>query len=127
LRLTLARRGWRDAPPSGGRAAGDGRCRCLLRWRSRDQGSARSGHRRTARDLRAPHRGGQKGRHPMSDRLADLLNWMVRDENEHLEFKEAKSQFNFEKLINYCCALANERGGRLVLGVNDKRPRRVVG
>jgi ATP-dependent DNA helicase RecG len=31
------------------------------------------------------------------------------------------------KLFRYCVALANEGGGRLILGVTDKRPRRVVG
>ncbi len=51
----------------------------------------------------------------------------VRSENEHIEFKEAKNNFHFEKLVNYCVALANEGGGRIVLGVTDKPPRRVVG
>lgn len=48
-------------------------------------------------------------------------------ETEHLEFKEAKTSFDAEKLVKYCAALANEGGGHLVLGVTDKRPRRVVG
>ena len=48
-------------------------------------------------------------------------------EAERLEFKEAKNNFDFEKLLKYCIALANEGGGVLVLGVSDKRPRRVVG
>lgn len=48
-------------------------------------------------------------------------------EDEHLEFKEAKDHFDFEKLVKYCAALANEGGGRIVLGVTDKRPRSVVG
>jgi len=30
-------------------------------------------------------------------------------------------------VVRYCAALANERGGRLVLGVSDRRPRVVVG
>lgn len=51
----------------------------------------------------------------------------VRSESEHVEFKEAKNKFDFEKLVNYCVALANEGGGRMVLGVTDKRPRKVVG
>ncbi len=51
----------------------------------------------------------------------------VRSENEHIEFKEAKNSFHFEKLVDYCVALANEGGGRMVLGVTDKRPRKVVG
>lgn len=48
-------------------------------------------------------------------------------EGEHLEFKEARNQFKFEELAKYLCAIANEGGGRVVLGVSDKRPRRVVG
>ncbi len=49
------------------------------------------------------------------------------EENEHIEFKEAKRNFHFDKLVEYCVALANEGGGRIVLGVSDRPPRRVVG
>lgn len=59
--------------------------------------------------------------------LDDLNAWMQGRENEHLEFKEAKNNFHFDKLVKYCVALANEGGGRIVLGVSDKQPRRVVG
>ena len=52
---------------------------------------------------------------------------MLDEEAEHLEFKEAKGDFKFDKLRDYCAAFANEGGGRLVLGVTDRRPRRVVG
>jgi ATP-dependent DNA helicase RecG len=52
---------------------------------------------------------------------------MQNREDEHLEFKEAKQRFDFEKLVKYCAALANEGGGRMILGVTDARPRRVVG
>lgn len=48
-------------------------------------------------------------------------------EDEHVEFKEAKNQFDTTRLFRYCVALANERGGKLVLGVTDQRPRQVVG
>ncbi len=48
-------------------------------------------------------------------------------ENQRLEFKEAKHQFDKKKLYKYCVALANEGGGRLLLGIEDKPPRRVVG
>lgn len=51
----------------------------------------------------------------------------VRSEDEHLEFKEATNNFHFEELVDYCVALANEGGGRLLLGITDKLPRRVVG
>jgi ATP-dependent DNA helicase RecG len=59
------------------------------------------------------------------DRLQEWLN--APSENAHLEFKEAKQRYDFEELVKYCCALANERGGRMILGVTDKRPRQVVG
>jgi ATP-dependent DNA helicase RecG len=56
-----------------------------------------------------------------------LQEWLTASENEHLEFKEAKNNFHFEKLVKYCAALANEGGGSIVLGVTDTRPRQVVG
>ena len=59
--------------------------------------------------------------------LEQLEGWMNDQEDEHLEFKEAKANFHFEKLVKYCAALANEEGGRMILGVTDKRPRHVVG
>jgi len=52
---------------------------------------------------------------------------MDAKEDEHLEFKEAKTRFDFETLVKYCVALANEGGGRMILGVTDKLPRAVVG
>ena len=63
----------------------------------------------------------------MNITLTELQQWMRAPEGEHLEFKEAKQNFHFEKLVKYCAALANEGGGRIVFGVTDKRPRRVVG
>lgn len=51
----------------------------------------------------------------------------VRSEDEHLEFKEAKNNFHFEVLVDYCVALSNEGGGIMMLGITDALPRRVVG
>ena len=60
--------------------------------------------------------------------LETLDRWLLAPvETEHLEFKEAKQQFDVGKLLRYCVALANECGGHIVLGVTDKRPRRIVG
>lgn len=60
--------------------------------------------------------------------LHDIENWLKhRKESGKLEFKEAKSQYDFEKLKKYCVAIANEGGGYFVLGVTDKIPRSVVG
>ena len=63
----------------------------------------------------------------MTVSMQELQTWMNAKEDEHLEFKEAKPGFNFERLLKYCVAFANEGGGRLILGVTDKRPRTVVG
>ncbi len=59
----------------------------------------------------------------------EILNrWLNSPaESEILEFKEAKLQFDSSKLMQYCVAISNERGGHLVLGVSDKKPRQVVG
>jgi ATP-dependent DNA helicase RecG len=48
-------------------------------------------------------------------------------EHQRLEFKEAKNQFDTRKLQKYCVALANEGGGQLLLGIEDKPPRKIVG
>lgn len=48
-------------------------------------------------------------------------------EHQQLEFKEAKNQFDNDKLYRYCVAIANEGGGQLLLGVSDQRPRKIVG
>jgi len=58
------------------------------------------------------------------DQLEKLI---TMKENEHCEYKEARDQFDFKKLILYCVALANEGGGKLFLGVTDKYPRKIVG
>ena len=54
--------------------------------------------------------------------------WRRADsETEKLEFKEAKNQFDFDNLLAYCVAFANERGGVLLLGIANEPPRPVVG
>ena len=60
-------------------------------------------------------------------RIALLEEWMRDKEGENLEFKEAKNRFSFEELGQYCSALANEGGGRIILGITNNRPRKVVG
>lgn len=59
--------------------------------------------------------------------IEQLEELMTSKEGEHLEFKEAKKSFHFNTLVEYCAAMANEGGGKVVLGVTDKRPRSVVG
>lgn len=56
-----------------------------------------------------------------------LLQWLAEPEGQRLEFKEAKGSYSLDKLVNYCVALANEGGGKVILGVTDERPRRIVG
>ena len=63
----------------------------------------------------------------MISTLTELERLLIDREDEHLECKEAKNQYDFKKLVRYCSALANEGGGKIVLGVTDKPPRRVVG
>jgi len=63
----------------------------------------------------------------MKTTLQQLKKWIRLAESEHLEFKQAGRQFDFEKLTRYCVALANEGGGKLILGVKDKPPRQVAG
>jgi len=58
---------------------------------------------------------------------AEFSHFIEASEGARYEFKEAKQRFSFEDLIKYCVALANEGGGKIILGVSDKRPRRVVG
>jgi len=60
----------------------------------------------------------------LPEALQRLMNAM---EGENLEFKEAKQNFQFDKLLKYCAALANEGGGKVILGVTDRRPRQVTG
>ena len=59
-----------------------------------------------------------------AEAIKELLN---AKEGENYEFKEAKASFHFGDAVKYCCALANNGGGKFVLGITDKRPRKVVG
>ncbi len=56
--------------------------------------------------------------------IEELLN---AKEGEHCQFKEAKRRFDSDEAARCCCALANCGGGKLVFGISDKRPRKVVG
>ena len=54
--------------------------------------------------------------------------WLLSPrESGDLEFKRAAKTFDLENLYGYCVAIANERGGKLILGVTDAMPRRIVG
>ena len=63
----------------------------------------------------------------------------LREREDHVEFKEAKHNYPFAGgkksdprerrhcVLGYVVALANERGGRLVMGMADAYPPEVVG
>ena len=64
----------------------------------------------------------------MNTSLAEIGRLMASPrETEGLEFKEAKNQYDHMSAYRYCVAIANEGGGRLILGVSDAKPRRVIG
>lgn len=63
---------------------------------------------------------------PITPEQLDLWR-AAASENQSLEFKEAKTGYGQQKIYEYCVALANEGGGYLVFGVQDKSPRAVVG
>lgn len=57
----------------------------------------------------------------------ELESLLQTKEHENLECKEAKNNFHFDKLVKYCCAISNEGGGKMLLGVTDHLPHKVVG
>ena len=69
--------------------------------------------------------------------ITELQN--LREKEDHVEFKEAKHNYPFAGgdrkepkdrrhcVLGYIVALANEKGGKLILGMADKYPHRVVG
>jgi ATP-dependent DNA helicase RecG len=56
-----------------------------------------------------------------------IAAWLNTIEDEHLEFKAAKNNFDRDEVGRYCSALSNVGGGYMVLGITDKVPRQVVG
>ncbi len=64
----------------------------------------------------------------METSVNEFSQWLAAPrETENLEFKEASVQFDNTKLFRQCVALANEGGGKLILGVTDSFPRKVTG
>ena len=54
---------------------------------------------------------------PYLETVQELLE---AKEGEHVQFKEAKKQFDSREAAKCCCALANNGGGKLVFGITDK-------
>jgi ATP-dependent DNA helicase RecG len=63
----------------------------------------------------------------MSTTAEQFAAMLAAPEGTRIEFKSASGGFHFDKLAEYCVAIANEGGGQIVLGVTDRRPRTVVG
>jgi ATP-dependent DNA helicase RecG len=59
--------------------------------------------------------------------ISDINDLLTVPEGENVEFKEAKNTYEFDKLVRYSCAIANSGGGIFVLGISDRRPRKIVG
>lgn len=59
--------------------------------------------------------------------LESVQELLEAKEGEHVQFKLAQNRFGFEEAAKCCCALANDGGGKLVFGITDERPRKVVG
>ncbi|MDD5450636.1 MAG: ATP-binding protein [Desulfovibrionales bacterium] len=58
--------------------------------------------------------------------VEEFDRWLRQPEDRDIEFKKAEYTFSKDKgLPDYCAAMANEGGGRLILGVNNNR--QVVG
>lgn len=69
----------------------------------------------------------QSRRYCMTTSPEQFQEWLNAPEGGHLEFKSATGGFHFEKLVDYCVAIANEGGGKIIFGITDRRPRVVVG
>lgn len=65
--------------------------------------------------------------HALSTSPEELRLWLAAPEGSRFEFKEARARYDFEKLVDYSVALANEGGGKIILGATDCRPRKVCG
>lgn len=64
----------------------------------------------------------------MTTSLKQFEEWLKLPEDIDLEFKEAKSKFDNDRgsLFDYCAAIANGKGGKLILGIKEK-PHEVKG
>ena len=63
----------------------------------------------------------------MTNPFPSLEQLLSLAENEHVEFKKAEHRYDFEELVKYCVALANEGGGTMALGVSNARPHCIIG
>lgn len=68
----------------------------------------------------------RKGKRRMYNSIT-VEELLEEKEGERYQFKEAKNRFDSNEAARCCCALSNCGGGKLVFGITDKRPRKVVG
>ena len=51
----------------------------------------------------------------------DFAELLSAPETSRLEFKEAANRYDFEELVRYCVALANEGGGKVTANQKARR------
>ncbi len=56
----------------------------------------------------------------MGTSIEQLNDWLQNPEGMNFEFKKAENSFSHTDLFNYCAALANEGGGKLIFGIEPK-------
>lgn len=56
----------------------------------------------------------------MKTTIEQLNEWLKYPEGLNLEFKKAENNFSRTELNNYCAALANEGGGKMLFGIAPK-------
>lgn len=59
--------------------------------------------------------------------VEEFRSLLGNPEGTRVEVKSASGGLHFDDLVKYCVALANEGGGKVLLGVTDERPRRILG
>mgnify|MGYP001574232736 FL=1 len=62
----------------------------------------------------------------MKTSIEQLDSWLQNQEGLNLEFKKAENSFSNTELFNYCSALSNMGGGKLIFGIEPKE-HKVVG
>lgn len=63
----------------------------------------------------------------MTTTTEQLNAWLAIQDEGCIEFKEAKNSYSEIKIFQYCIAITNEGGGKLILGIANEKPRQVIG
>ncbi len=59
--------------------------------------------------------------------LPEIDKLLEAKEGENIEFKKAEHSYEFDDLAKYSSAISNRGGGFIILGITDKRPRKIIG